>query len=89
MPRPSPAPLQATLYTRPGCHLCDAVRSVMQPLLAEYGGTLREVNVDEQPDLKELYGYDVPVIFIGEREVARHRLTSREFRAILEETIRE
>lgn len=89
MARPQPVPLQVTLYTRPGCHLCDAARGVMQPLLAEYGGTLRELNVDEQPELKRLYGYDVPVIFIGEREVARHRLTSREFRAILEEAARE
>ena len=30
-----------TLYTRPGCHLCDEAKSAIAPLLHEFGATLR------------------------------------------------
>ncbi|HKN25002.1 MAG TPA: glutaredoxin family protein [Candidatus Acidoferrum sp.] len=78
-------PLEVTLYTRPGCHLCEDAKAVMEPLLKEFGGTLREVNIDEDPELAGLYGRDIPVIFVGARKAAKHRIDSRQFRRQLEE----
>lgn len=71
---------EVTLYTRPGCHLCDEARAVMAPLLAEFGATLREVNIDEDAVLSERFGWDIPVIFIGARKVAKHRVDAAQFR---------
>jgi hypothetical protein len=34
-----------------------------------------EVDVDSDPRLDELYGENVPVLFKGEIELCRHRLT--------------
>jgi glutaredoxin len=73
-------PRDVTLYTRPGCHLCDEAKSVIAPLLREFGVALREVNVDNDPVLKERYGWDVPVIFIGQRKAAKHRVDLQQFR---------
>jgi glutaredoxin len=73
-------PLEVTLYTRPGCHLCDEAKSQMAPLLAEFGARLREVNIDADPKLRELYNLDVPVIFLADRKIAKHRVDPAQFR---------
>jgi glutaredoxin len=74
-----------TLYTRPGCHLCDEAKSAIAPILGEFGAVLREVNVDEDSVLKERYGWDVPVIFIGQRKAAKHRVDLAQFRRQLQD----
>jgi glutaredoxin len=73
-------PRDVTLYTRPGCHLCDEAKVAIAPILHEFGVVLREVNVDEDSVLKERYGWDVPVIFIGRHKAAKHRVDLRQFR---------
>jgi glutaredoxin len=78
-------PREVTLYTRPGCHLCDEAKSAMAPLLREFCATLREINIDADPDLKERYGWDVPVIFIGRRKAAKHRVNLEQFRRQLQD----
>jgi hypothetical protein len=60
-------PRDVTLYTRPGCHLCDEAQ-------------LREVNIDADPVLKDRYGWDIPVIFIGPKKAAKHRVDLEQFR---------
>lgn len=77
-------PRDFTLYTRPGCHLCDEARAAMLPIVREFDARLREVNIDTDEDLRELYTNDVPVVFIGPREAARHRVDARRFRLALE-----
>jgi len=77
--------LDVTLYTRTACHLCEEAKAVMGPLLAEFGARLREVNIDEDAGLGERYGDDVPVIFLGSRKVAKHRVVARQFRRQLQE----
>ena len=79
------AELEVKLYTRPGCHLCEEAKAVIEPLLAEFGATLSEVNIDEDRELTERFGWDIPVIFIGERKVAKHRVDAGQFRRQLEE----
>ena len=81
----APRPLEVILYTRPGCHLCEDAKLVITPLLHEFHGILREVNIDDDPRLTALYGVDIPVIFIGSRKVAKHRVDPRQFRRQLEE----
>ena len=78
-------PRDVTLYSRPGCHLCEEAKAVIAPLLREFGAPLREVNIDEYADLKEIYGFDIPVIFIGKRKAAKHRVDLAQFRRQLEE----
>jgi glutaredoxin len=79
-------PLDVTLYTRPGCHLCEEAKAVMAPLLAEFGARLREVNIDDDAVLRARYDHDVPVIFLGARKVAKHRVVAAQFRRQLEES---
>jgi glutaredoxin len=80
MPADAPAPLVLTLYTRPGCHLCDEAKQQIAPLLAEFHATLREVNIDSDPALRAQFTNDVPVIFLGDRKVAKHRVNLTQLR---------
>ncbi len=81
-------PRDVTLYTRPGCHLCDEAKAAIAPVLDEFGAALREVNIDEDPVLRERYGWDVPVIYIGAHKAAKHRVDLAQFRLQLEQARR-
>ena len=80
-------PREVTLYTRLGCHLCEEAKAAMIPLLKEFAASLREVNIDEDAVLRERYGSDVPVIFLGARKVAKHRVDLEQFRRQLRDAI--
>ncbi len=82
-------PLDLTLYTRAGCHLCEEMKAALAPLIAGFALRLREVDVDQSEDLRALYGYDVPVLFLGPRKVAKHRLDAGQLRRQLERARRE
>jgi glutaredoxin len=79
-------PRDVTFYTRTGCHLCEEAKSAIAPLLREFGAVLREVNIDRDAVLLERYGWDIPVIFIGARKAAKHRVDLEQFRRQLLES---
>lgn len=78
-------PREVTLYTRPGCHLCEKARTAIAPLLREFGASLREVNIEKDAVLEQRYGWDIPVIFIGAHKAAKHRVDAEQFRRQLRE----
>ena len=73
-------PRDVTIYSRPGCHLCEVAKAQIAPLLKEFGARLTEINIDEDPELRSRYDYDVPVIFLGARKAAKHRVDPAQFR---------
>ncbi len=85
---PPVEPLEVTLYTRPGCHLCDEAKLQIEPLVAEFGARLREVNIDSDPELQARYSLDVPVIFLAGRKIAKHGIDASQFRRQLLEARR-
>jgi len=74
------APRDVTIYSRPGCHLCEEAKALIAPLLKEFGARLTEINIDEDPELRARYDFDVPVIFLGARKAAKHRVDPAQFR---------
>jgi thioredoxin-like negative regulator of GroEL len=63
-----PAPA-LRLLSRPGCHLCERLYDVVAPLVAERGGTLTVVNVDDEPELAARWGEAIPVLLDEEGHV--------------------
>jgi hypothetical protein len=63
-------------YTRDGCHLCDEARQSLQVVMEERARRalpnprVRTVNLTRQPELEERYGTRVPVLAVGEDELA-------------------
>jgi glutaredoxin len=69
----------ATLYTRRGCCLCDDAKAVLQ----RHGLTVREVDIDADPVLRERYNECVPVVVIDGKERFRGRVDERLLRRIV------
>jgi glutathione S-transferase len=52
-----------TLYTRPGCHLCDEARAVIASLRDSHGPfELREVDIECAPELHARFLERIPVV---------------------------
>src|SRR5882672_1851791 len=81
-------PLDVTIYSRPGCHLCEEAKAQIAPLLKEFGARLIEMNIDEDAQLRARYDHDVPVIFLGARKAAKHRVDLVQFRRQLRDNSR-
>ena len=72
--------VRVTLYTRPGCHLCDEAKVAILAARCAPEYTLDEVNIETDPSLLHLYRNDIPVIVINGVEAFRHRVASADFR---------
>ena len=53
-----------TLYGKPGCHLCDDARQVIEVVCTEVGTSYDEVDITTSPELMEAYGEQIPVTFV-------------------------
>jgi glutaredoxin len=55
---------RVTLYSRPGCHLCDDARVVVAQVCAELGEEYAEVDITSDPRLVERFSDEVPVTLV-------------------------
>ncbi len=55
---------EVVLYTRPGCHLCDDARVVLERVRTELGFTLVERDIELDEALHRAYLERIPVIAI-------------------------
>jgi glutaredoxin len=58
-----------TLYGKPGCHLCDDAREVVERVRADHPFELREVDVSLDPQLYREYGERIPVLELDGEEL--------------------
>ncbi len=56
--------MHITVYTKPGCHLCDDALDLLDRLAPRYGLQVEQVNILEDPALYEAYAMRIPVIEI-------------------------
>jgi glutaredoxin len=77
-------PRDLTIYSRPGCHLCDEMKKQIAPLATIFNANLREVNIDADPILRQRYNEEVPVLFLGSRKVAKYSVDIELLRAQLQ-----
>ena len=59
---------RVTFYSRPGCHLCDTARDVVERVCADLGEAYDEVDVDSDPELQQRFTDEVPVTFVDGRQ---------------------
>jgi glutaredoxin len=69
-----------TLYTRPGCHLCDEMKDVVEPVARDYACTLEEIDISGDAALEGRFGQEIPVLFVDGRKAFKYHLTERELR---------
>ena len=69
-----------TIYSRPGCQLCNEAEASIRAAGCDDEFALEEINIDSDPALLQLYGEDIPVVFINGTKAFKHRVDSREFK---------
>jgi glutaredoxin len=67
------------VYSRPGCHLCDEAKTVIQNAGCSDHFTLEEINIESDDGLLRKYKYDIPVIVIDGVDSFMHRVDAKEF----------
>jgi len=71
-------PPRLTLYSKPGCHLCDEMKHVIDTVAARMPVALEVIDITTDPRLEALYGTEIPVLFVGEKKAAKYRVTPEE-----------
>ena len=59
---------RVTLYSKPGCHLCDDARLVIERVCAEVGTGFEEVDITASEELMNAYGEQIPVTLVDGRQ---------------------
>ena len=72
-----------TLYGKPGCHLCDDARAVVERVCADLGTSYDDVDITTSPELMQVYGEQIPVTFVDGRQHDFWRVDERRLRAAL------
>ena len=74
-----------TLYPRPGCHLCDEMKAVVERVAraASPDVTIEEIDISGDPDLESRYGLEIPVLLVDGKKAAKYRVTEKELTTIL------
>jgi len=80
--------IDVTLYTKPGCHLCDAAAQVIGQVGRRVELRLIKRNILDDPEDFRRYQFEIPVIFLGDKEIARHRITIAELEAAVRGAVR-
>ena len=70
--------MTVTLYSKPGCHLCEQVLELLEDLAVERRFTIEEIDIERDANLFAAYRHEIPVVFVDGREIARGRIDERE-----------
>ena len=72
-----------TIYSRPGCHLCDDMKAVIARVARNLPLDVEEIDISGDAELEALYGLEVPVLMIGGRKAAKYRIGEDELRRLI------
>ena len=78
--------MRLTIYSKPGCHLCDEMKALVSRVLSRMsrGISLDEIDISTDRELLERYGLEIPVLMIDGRKVAKYRVTEEELTRMIE-----
>jgi glutaredoxin len=72
-----------TLYSRPGCHLCDEMKAVVARVARTTAIALDEIDISTDAALEANYGLEIPVLLVNGKLAAKYRVGEDELRRIL------
>ena len=83
------APVLLELYTKPGCPLCDELKAELSRARVSVPYELRELDIEQDPALRERFGLSIPVLAIAGRVAFKGRMDARDFEEKFERRVRE
>ena len=78
-----------TLYSRPGCHLCDEMKAILQRVARAAAApiTIDEIDISGDLDLEARYGVEIPVLLVDGKKAAKYRITEEALLRLLGERL--
>ena len=74
--------MRLTIYSKPGCHLCDEMKSLVHRIIAELSNDhaidLEEIDISSDYALLDRYRLEIPVLLIDGIKVAKYRVSEEE-----------
>ena len=72
-----------TLYSRPGCHLCDEARAALENVRRQVEFELREIDIETDDALHRAYLERIPVVELDGEHLFDHFVDERTLTARL------
>ena len=74
-----------TIYSRPGCHLCDEMKAIVHRVAdaAEPPLAVEEIDISTDPELEARYGLEIPVLLVDGKKVAKYRIGEPDLRRVV------
>jgi hypothetical protein len=72
-----------TIYSRPGCHLCDEMKAVVRTVAQSVPLSLEEIDISTDPGLEARYGLEIPVLMVEGKKAAKYRIGEADLRRML------
>lgn len=77
--------MELLLYSRQGCTLCEDMVWQLRELEGELPAfRLSIIDISGDADLERRFGWDIPLLFLGDTEVCRHFLDLQALRRALQ-----
>ena len=70
--------IQIDIYSRPGCHLCDEAKAVIERVRRRVDLSLRVIDIESDPALEQKYGSQIPVVFINGNKAFKYHVDEAE-----------
>jgi glutaredoxin len=79
--------LTLTIYSRPGCHLCDEMKAIVERVRLDRAFELQEIDISGDPELEGRYGTEVPVLELDGKKIAKYRIDEGTLRRAVSRTL--
>jgi glutaredoxin len=80
--------LRLTIYSKPGCHLCDEMKSLVHRVISRQSSdeavSVDEIDISSDRTLVDRYGLEIPVLLVDGKKVAKYRVSEEELTRMLE-----
>jgi glutaredoxin len=67
------------VYSRKDCHLCEIVKNTLMQVQGKADFQWREVDIDTDPELRQKFNDEIPVVFIDGRKAFKYRMKASDF----------
>jgi glutaredoxin len=67
------------IYSRPGCHLCDDAKVIIDRVRRRFPFGLRVIDIERDPEMEKAYGEQIPLVFINGNQAFKYHVDEIEF----------
>lgn len=74
-----------TVYSKPGCHLCEEALRTLQMVQKQHRFELEEIDIENDPALLAEYGEQIPVVMLNGTFLFEYAVDEARLRQLLKE----